>query len=81
MLQRRECEITRHFREGGHEKQYRFACPRCALPVAYQSTPPPVKSGQYLYILKGALSLIQGQIPSDAFEDEDEELLTESTPA
>ncbi|KAI0324959.1 hypothetical protein GY45DRAFT_1288072 [Cubamyces sp. BRFM 1775] len=57
-------------RQGGHEKQYRFHCPRCALPVAYQSTPPPVKSGPFLYVLKGALSQIQGQVPSDAFEDE-----------
>lgn len=58
------------YSQGGHEKQYRFHCSRCTLPVAYQSTPPPVKSGPYLYILKGALSQIQGQIPSDAFEDE-----------
>ncbi|PIL37065.1 hypothetical protein GSI_00757 [Ganoderma sinense ZZ0214-1] len=57
-------------RQGGHEKQYRFHCPRCALPVAYQSTPPPVKSGPYLYVFKGALSQIQGQVPPDAFEDE-----------
>ncbi|EMD40797.1 hypothetical protein CERSUDRAFT_80452 [Gelatoporia subvermispora B] len=57
-------------REGGHERQYRFQCPRCSLPVAYQSTPPPVKSGPFLYIFKGALSQIQGQVPSDAFEDE-----------
>ena len=60
----------RRIRQGGHEKQYRLHCPRCALPVAYQSTPPPVKSGPYLYIIKGALSQIQGQVPPDAFEDE-----------
>lgn len=64
-------------RQGGHEKQYRFHCPRCALPVAYQSTPPPAKSGTYLYIFKGALSQIQGQVPPDAFEDE--KLLPDST--
>ncbi|OSX60310.1 hypothetical protein POSPLADRAFT_1182822 [Postia placenta MAD-698-R-SB12] len=57
-------------RENGHERQHKFHCPRCSLPVAYQSTPPPVKSGPYLYILKGALSQVQGQVPSDAFEDE-----------
>ena len=62
--------ITVFIREGGHEKQYRFHCPRCALPVAYQSTPPPVKSGPFLYVFKGALSQIQGQVPPDAFEDE-----------
>ncbi|KAI0719639.1 hypothetical protein C8T65DRAFT_635997 [Cerioporus squamosus] len=64
-------------RQGGHEKQYRFHCPRCALPVAYQSTPPPAKSGPFLYIFKGALSQIQGQVPPDAFEDE--KLLSDNT--
>ncbi|KAL6309636.1 hypothetical protein BKA93DRAFT_275662 [Sparassis latifolia] len=34
-------------REGGHERQYRFHCPRCTLPVAYQSTPPPAKSDAF----------------------------------
>ncbi|KAG6336694.1 hypothetical protein ID866_2401 [Astraeus odoratus] len=56
-------------RPGGHERQYGFTCPRCSLLVAYQSTPPPVKSAPYLYILKGALTLAQGQVPRDAFED------------
>ncbi|KAI0650347.1 hypothetical protein C8Q79DRAFT_943225 [Trametes meyenii] len=63
-------------RQGGHEKQYRFHCPRCALPVAYQPTPPPAKSGPFLYVLKGALSQIQGQVPPDAFDDE--KLLSEN---
>ncbi|PCH41127.1 hypothetical protein WOLCODRAFT_137206 [Wolfiporia cocos MD-104 SS10] len=57
-------------RPNGHERQYRFHCPRCNLPVAYQTTPPPVKSAPFLYIFKGALSQIQGQVPPDAFEDE-----------
>ncbi|GJE84096.1 hypothetical protein PsYK624_001710 [Phanerochaete sordida] len=57
-------------RLGGHEKQYRFHCPRCDLQIGYQSTPPPAKSGPYLYIVKGALSQIQGQVPPDAFADE-----------
>jgi len=56
-------------REGGHERQYKFHCPRCNLPVAYQSTPPPAKTGPFLYIIKGALSQIQGQVPPEAFED------------
>ncbi|KAI0732997.1 hypothetical protein C8Q72DRAFT_815837 [Fomitopsis betulina] len=56
-------------RANGYERQYRFQCPRCTLPVAYQNTPPPVKSGPYLYVLKGALSQIQGQVPPDAFDD------------
>lgn len=29
-----------------------------------------MKSGPFTYILKGALSQAQGQIPPDAFEDE-----------
>lgn len=58
------------YSEGGHERQYRFHCPRCNLLIGYQSTPPPVKSGPFVYILKGALSQVQGQVPSDAFEDE-----------
>ncbi|KAH9951663.1 hypothetical protein B0H21DRAFT_684646 [Amylocystis lapponica] len=57
-------------RQEGHERQYRFHCPRCNLPVAYQSTPPPVKSGPFVYVFKGALSQIQGQVPPDAFEDD-----------
>ncbi|EKM59135.1 uncharacterized protein PHACADRAFT_113393 [Phanerochaete carnosa HHB-10118-sp] len=57
-------------RQGGHEKQYRFHCPRCDLQIGYQSTPPPMKSGPYVYIVKGALSQIQGQVPPDAFADE-----------
>jgi len=58
-------------REGGHERQYRFCCPRCTLPVGYQPTPPPVKSGPYLYIYSGALTQMQGQLPPDAFDGED----------
>ncbi|TRM67672.1 hypothetical protein BD626DRAFT_104447 [Schizophyllum amplum] len=55
---------------GGHERQFRLDCPRCTLPVAYQPTPGPVKSSEYLYILPGALTQMQGQIPSDAFDGE-----------
>ncbi|KAI0036806.1 hypothetical protein K488DRAFT_75800 [Vararia minispora EC-137] len=55
---------------GGHERQYRFYCTRCQLLIGYQSTPPPVKSGPFLYILNGALSQIQGQVPEDAFDGE-----------
>ncbi|KAJ7068405.1 hypothetical protein C8F01DRAFT_1118097 [Mycena amicta] len=59
-------------RPGGYERQYRFACPRCSLPIAYQTTPPPPKSAPYLYILSGALSQAQGQVPPDAFDGEEE---------
>ncbi|KAI0269126.1 hypothetical protein BC834DRAFT_864883 [Gloeopeniophorella convolvens] len=56
---------------GGHERQYRYRCPRCTLPVAYQPTAPPATSGPFLYILKGALTQIQGELPPDAFDDEE----------
>ncbi|KAF7301799.1 hypothetical protein MIND_00745600 [Mycena indigotica] len=58
-------------RPEGYERRYSFACPRCTLPIAYQTAPPPVKSNPYLYILSGALSQAQGQIPLDAFEGEE----------
>ncbi|KAK0490838.1 hypothetical protein IW261DRAFT_1434367 [Armillaria novae-zelandiae] len=60
-------------RQGGHERQYRFLCPRCTLPVAYQSTPPPAKSGPFIYLLPGALTQLQGQVPSDAFDGDIDE--------
>ncbi|KAJ6452363.1 hypothetical protein DFH09DRAFT_1238415, partial [Mycena vulgaris] len=41
---------------GTRQRQFRFHCPRCTLPIGYQATPPPAKSGPYLYILAGALS-------------------------
>ncbi|KAH6915331.1 hypothetical protein BKA70DRAFT_1258678 [Coprinopsis sp. MPI-PUGE-AT-0042] len=59
-------------RDGGHERQYRFLCPRCSLPIGYQTSPPPVKSAPYLYILAGALSQVQGQVPPDAFDGEND---------
>nr|GAT59983.1 predicted protein [Mycena chlorophos] len=61
-------------RPGGYERRYNFSCPRCTLPVAYQTTPPPVKSAPYLYILPGALSHAQGQLPPDAFDREEPEV-------
>ncbi|KAK2466305.1 hypothetical protein APHAL10511_001947 [Amanita phalloides] len=55
----------------GHEKQYRFLCTRCSLPIGYQATPPPIKSGPFVYVLQGALTQMQGQVPPDAFESSD----------
>ncbi|CEH16700.1 Uncharacterized conserved protein [Ceraceosorus bombacis] len=52
------------------ERQYRFECPRCSLCVGYENTPPPLKSGRFTYILKGALSDVQGRPPKDALLDE-----------
>ncbi|KAF9226584.1 hypothetical protein BS17DRAFT_696164 [Gyrodon lividus] len=65
-------------RSGGYEWQYRFSCPRCNLLVGYQSTPPPVKSAPYLYILKGALTQVQGQVPKDAFAQEGDVAISDS---
>ncbi|PPQ99045.1 hypothetical protein CVT24_003605 [Panaeolus cyanescens] len=59
-------------REGGHEKQYRFHCPRCSLKIGYQTTPPPVKSAPFLYIFSGAVTQMQGQVPPDAFDGEND---------
>ncbi|KAF7332034.1 hypothetical protein MKEN_00083700 [Mycena kentingensis (nom. inval.)] len=58
-------------RQGGVERQYKFSCGRCTLPIAYQTTPPPVKAGAYLYVLHGSLSQVQGQIPPEAFDGEE----------
>jgi len=58
-------------RPGGHERQYRFHCPRCKLPIGYQSTPPPAKSGPFVYIMTGALTERQGQMPQNAFGEND----------
>jgi hypothetical protein len=60
--------LMRACRPGGRvERQFRHRCPRCQLQIAYQATPaaPP-----FLYILKGALTEIQGQVPADAFHGE-----------
>ncbi|KAF7355436.1 hypothetical protein MSAN_01460400 [Mycena sanguinolenta] len=65
--------VVRNAGQGGHERQFRFHCPRCKLPIGYQSTPPPVKSGPFIYIFAGALSQVQGQVPADAFHGENME--------
>ncbi|KAF4619312.1 hypothetical protein D9613_005335 [Agrocybe pediades] len=59
-------------RAGGHEKQYRFHCPRCSLKIGYQTEPPPVKNAPFLYIISGALTQMQGQVPPDAFDGEND---------
>ncbi|KAJ9116686.1 hypothetical protein QFC20_000620 [Naganishia adeliensis] len=45
--------------------------------VTRQTTPPPIASGAYLYILRGALTEHQGEIPADAFEGEELVALSE----
>ncbi|KJA30151.1 hypothetical protein HYPSUDRAFT_126231 [Hypholoma sublateritium FD-334 SS-4] len=59
-------------RLGGHEKQYRYHCPRCSLKIGYQTSPPPVKSAPFLYIFSGALTQMQGQVPQNAFDGEND---------
>ncbi|ORX93073.1 hypothetical protein K493DRAFT_176342, partial [Basidiobolus meristosporus CBS 931.73] len=44
-------------RPNGYEKQYRLLCPRCQVIVAYEANPNP--SGEYTYILDGAISATQ----------------------
>ncbi|KAG1148688.1 hypothetical protein G6F38_003329 [Rhizopus arrhizus] len=55
-------------RRDGYEKQYRYHCPRCELPVAYEMNEQR-KSGAYTYILEGALTDVQGKVPSNALID------------
>jgi len=49
-----------------YERQWRYSCPRCTLPVAYQTTLPTVKA-PFVYIIRGSLSQHQGEVPADAF--------------
>lgn len=43
--------------DGRLEQQYDFLCMRCGLPIGYEHTPPPIKSGgKYTFIFKGALT-------------------------
>ncbi|KAF9938547.1 hypothetical protein BGZ67_010696 [Mortierella alpina] len=48
------------------EKQYRLYCPRCNLPIAYETTPH-LKGGAFTYIVQGALNEIQG-VPHEDWE-------------
>ncbi|KAF9549646.1 hypothetical protein EC957_003182 [Mortierella hygrophila] len=50
------------------EKQYRLHCPRCSLPIAYETTKH-LKGGPYTYIVQGALNEIQG-VPHEDWEQE-----------
>ncbi|CAO1631118.1 unnamed protein product [Parajaminaea phylloscopi] len=59
--------------DGTLEKQYRFHCSRCDLPLGYEVTPPPLKSGLFTYLFAGALTETQGRPPADALFDEENE--------
>ena len=45
---------------------------RCALPIGYQTTPPPISSGPYVYLNFGSVTQQQGMVPTEAFEGEKE---------
>lgn len=49
------------------EMRQPFACHRCSSTVAYQTGPPPAGSSPFLYVLRGALTEVQGRLPRDAF--------------
>lgn len=54
------------------EPQHALLCPRCTTPIGYQSTPPPVKSGPFLYLNYGGMTESQGTVPIEAWEGEAE---------
>ncbi|KAI8076483.1 uncharacterized protein B0P05DRAFT_546037 [Gilbertella persicaria] len=55
-------------RKEGYEKQYRYHCPRCHLTIAYEMNEHR-KSGEFTYILDGALTETQGRAPPNAIID------------
>ncbi|EJD53710.1 hypothetical protein AURDEDRAFT_110482 [Auricularia subglabra TFB-10046 SS5] len=55
--------------DGKLEREHSFSCPRCALPIGY--TNEPMKDAPFVYIHKGALTQVQGQVPVDAFEGDE----------
>lgn len=45
--------------DGSVERQYEFRCTRCQLPIGYEHTPPPLKSGgAFTFLLPGALTYV-----------------------
>ncbi|KAL7424879.1 hypothetical protein Q5752_000565 [Cryptotrichosporon argae] len=54
------------------EPRQPFTCSRCHLTVAYQTAAGPAGEAPFLYIVRGALTEIQGLVPDDAFEGEDD---------
>lgn len=45
--------------DGRVERQYVFHCTRCNLPVGYEHTPPPLKSGgKFTFLYPGALTYV-----------------------
>ncbi|KIO31055.1 hypothetical protein M407DRAFT_241961 [Tulasnella calospora MUT 4182] len=67
-----ECDPVLIKRTNGYERQWRYACTRCSLPVAYQTAPHPIKSAPFLYLVWGSMTMIQGKVPQEAWEGEEE---------
>jgi len=57
-------------RSAGLEYQHRFGCPRCQLLVAYQTSASPIGKADYVYVVYGALSEMQGRVGDAAFGGE-----------
>ncbi|KAK8849581.1 hypothetical protein IAR55_004916 [Kwoniella newhampshirensis] len=60
-------------RKGTQDLEIRqpFCCSRCNTTIAYQTAPPPAGEAPFLYILKGAMTELQGRVPPDAFDGEE----------
>ncbi|KAL1923432.1 uncharacterized protein VTP21DRAFT_8412 [Calcarisporiella thermophila] len=56
-------------RTNGFEKQFRFHCARCSLPIAYELTEK-TRGGQYTYLIDGSLCETQGRVPEGALGEE-----------
>ncbi|CED85487.1 Uncharacterized conserved protein [Phaffia rhodozyma] len=54
------------------EPQHIHLCPRCATPVGYQAAPPPTRNATFLYLYWGGLTEVQGHVPDEAWEGEEE---------
>ncbi|KIJ56644.1 hypothetical protein M422DRAFT_57320 [Sphaerobolus stellatus SS14] len=50
-----------------YERQWRYHCTRCTLPIAYQTTPPSSAKTSFIYIIRGSLTQHQGEVPNEAF--------------
>lgn len=59
ILQRYVPSNTYGSTDGLVERQYDFHCTRCQLPIGYEHTPPPLKSGgKFTFLLPGALTYV-----------------------
>ncbi|ORY34870.1 hypothetical protein BCR39DRAFT_515262 [Naematelia encephala] len=66
----RRCLLKRKGKEDLELRQP-FVCSRCNATVAYQTSAPPAGNAPFLYVLRGAMTEMQGRVPFDAFEGEE----------